>query len=112
MRYVVRHILAVQNQSLSLGQIARNTQTQFVNRDSSKVHVNTEWFYEHYCSDRHNGIEDWVIMLIGSADTLKQLRSKELCRMHKVKTHVLTKGMFIKRFENSKQTACFPYIVK
>ena len=71
-------------------------------RDSSKVHVNTEWFYEHYCSDRHNGIEDWVIMLIGSADTLKQLRSKELCRMHKVKTHVLTKGMFIKHFENSK----------
>ena len=25
-------------------------------------------FHEHYCSDRHNGIEDWVITLIDSAD--------------------------------------------
>ena len=24
-------------------------------------------FHEHYCSDRHNGIEDWVITLIDSA---------------------------------------------
>ena len=27
-------------------------------------------FHEHNCSDRHNGIEDWVITLIDSADTL------------------------------------------
>ena len=23
---------------------------------------------EHYCSDRHNGIEDWVIILIDSTE--------------------------------------------
>ena len=28
-------------------------------------------FNEHYCSDRHNGIEDQVITLIDSGDTLK-----------------------------------------
>ena len=27
----------------------------------------------HYSSDRHNGIEDWVITLIDSADALKEL---------------------------------------
>ena len=35
-------------------------------------------FHEHYCSDRHNGIKDWVITMIDSADTLKELRRKEL----------------------------------
>ena len=44
-------------------------------------------FHEHYCSDRHNGIEDWVITLIDSADTLKELRRKELYWMHKLKTY-------------------------
>ena len=34
-------------------------------------------FHEHYCSDRHNGIEDCVFTLIDSADTLKELRRKE-----------------------------------
>ena len=45
-------------------------------------------FHEHYCSDRHNGIEDWVITLIDSADTLKELRKKELYWMYKLKTYV------------------------
>ena len=35
-------------------------------------------FHEHYCSDSHNVIEDWVITLIDSADTLKELRRKKL----------------------------------
>ena len=35
-------------------------------------------FHKHYCSDRHVGLEDWVIILIDSADTLKELRRKEL----------------------------------
>ena len=42
-------------------------------------------FNEYYCSDRHIGIEDWVITLIESAGTLKELRRKEL-------------GMSMKRF--------------
>ena len=37
--------------------------------------------------DRHNGIQDWVITLIGSADTLKELRKKELYWMYKLKTY-------------------------
>ena len=28
-------------------------------------------FHEHYCSDRHSGVEDWIITMIDSADTLK-----------------------------------------
>ena len=44
-------------------------------------------FHRHYCSDRHNGIEDWVISLIHGANILKELRRKELYRMHKLKTY-------------------------
>ena len=43
-------------------------------------------FHEHYCSDRHNGIQDSVIILIDSANTLKELRKKELHWMYKLKT--------------------------
>ena len=44
-------------------------------------------FHEHYCLDRHNGIEDWVFTLIDSAHTLKELRRKELYCMYKLKTY-------------------------
>ena len=44
-------------------------------------------FHEHYCSDRHSGIEDWVITLIDRADTLKELRRKELYWMYRLKTY-------------------------
>ena len=44
-------------------------------------------FHEQYCSDRHNCIQDWVITLIVSADTLKELRRKELYWIHKLKTY-------------------------
>ena len=42
-------------------------------------------FHEHYCSDRHNGIEDWVITLIDIAD--KELRMKKLYWMYRLKTY-------------------------
>ena len=44
-------------------------------------------FYEHYCSDIHKGKEDWVITLIDSAETLKELRTKELYWMYRLKTY-------------------------
>ena len=44
-------------------------------------------FHEHYCSYRHNGIEVRVITLIDSADTLKELRRKELYWIYKLKTY-------------------------
>ena len=50
-------------------------------------------FHEHYCSDKHNGIEDLFITLIESAD--RKLMRKEL--------HCMSmKGMSMKRFKNIK----------
>ena len=40
----------------------------------------------NYCSDRHNGVEAWVVTFIDSADTLKKLRRKELYWMYKLKS--------------------------
>ena len=48
-------------------------------------------FHEHYCSDKHNGIEDLFITLIESAD--RKLMRKELHWMS-------MKGM--SRFKNIK----------
>ena len=62
-------------------------------------------FHEHYCSDRHKVIEDWAITLIDSADTLKELRKKELYWMYKLKIYngtVLMTGMFMKLFLKNK----------
>ena len=51
-------------------------------------------------------MQDWVITLIDSADTLKELRRrKELYCMFRLKTYdrtVLMKGVPIKRFKNKK----------
>ena len=48
------------------------TQRKFMNKEAvPKQALKQKRFHEHYCSDRHNGIEDWVITLIDSADTLK-----------------------------------------
>ena len=40
-------------------------------------------------TDRHNDIEDWVITQVDSADTLRELRRKELYWMYKLKTYAL-----------------------
>ena len=75
------NILTVQKQSLGLGQITIrvHTQRKFVNKESVPMQaLKQKRFHERYCSDRHNGIENWVITLIDSADILKQLKRKEL----------------------------------
>ena len=46
-------------------------------------------FHKHYYSNRHNGIENWVITLIDSADTWRELQRKELHSMHRLKTYAL-----------------------
>ena len=62
----------------------KSTQRKFVNKEAvPKQALKQKRFHEHYCSDRHNGIENWVITLIDSADTLK-----ELYWMYKLKTYV------------------------
>ena len=66
----------------------KSTQRKFVNKEAVPKQVpKQKRFHEHYYSDRHNGIQDWVITLIDSADTLKMLRKKELYWMYKLKTY-------------------------
>ena len=66
----------------------KSTQQKFVSKEVAlKQTLKQKRFYEHYCSDRHSGIEDWIITLIDSADTLKDLRKKELHWMYRLKTY-------------------------
>ena len=66
----------------------KSTQRKFVNKEAvPKQALKQKRFHEHYCSDRHNGIQDWVITLIDSADTLKELRNKELYWMYKLNSN-------------------------
>ena len=55
----------------------KSTQRKFVNREVVPKHaLKQKHFHEHYCVDRHNDIQDCVITLIDSADTLKELSWK------------------------------------
>ena len=50
----------------------KSTQRKFMNKEAvQKQALKQKRCHEYYCSDRHNGIEDWVITLIDSGDTLK-----------------------------------------
>ena len=81
-------------------QYTGSTKTKFRSRANNyKIRRESLWakrqalkqkhFHEDYCSDRYNGIEDWVITLTDSADTLKELRRKKLYWMHKRKIYAL-----------------------
>ena len=66
----------------------KSTQRKFVNKEAvPKKALKQKRFHGHDCSDRCNGIEDWVITLIDSADTLKKLKKKELYWMYKLKAY-------------------------
>ena len=66
----------------------KSRQRKFVNKETfPKQALKHKRFHEHYCSDRLNGTVDWVITLIEGADTLKELRRKELYWMYKLKTY-------------------------
>ena len=65
----------------------KSTQRKFVNKEAVPKQALKQRFHEHYCSDRHNGIADWVITLIDSDDTLKELRRKGLYWIYKLKTY-------------------------
>ena len=73
MRYTASNILAVQTRSFkSRANNYHSTQKKFANKEAvSKKALKQKRFHEHYCSGRHNGIEDWGITLMDSADTLK-----------------------------------------
>ena len=64
----------------------KSTQRKFVNKETvPKQALKQKSFHEHYCSDRHNDIQDCIITLRDSAGTLKELRKKELYWMYKLK---------------------------
>ena len=66
----------------------KGTQRKFMNKEAvSKQALKQKCFHEDYCSDRHNGIEDWVITLTDSVDTLKELRRNKLYQMYRLKTY-------------------------
>ena len=67
----------------------RTQKKVFEQRGSSKASLKAKCFHKHYCSDRHNDIEDWVITLIDSADTLKEFRRKEMYWMYKLKSYAM-----------------------
>ena len=91
MIHEVSNILTVQKQRLGPGQItirAVSQNNQFLNKGAvPECALKEKRFHEHYCSERYNGIEVWFITLIDSADTLKELRRKELHWMYKIKTY-------------------------
>ena len=59
------------------GNCYKSTQTKFLNKEAvPKQALKQKRFHEHYCSDRHNGIEDWVVTLIDSAVTLKRVKEE------------------------------------
>ena len=61
----------------------KSTQRKFVNKEAvSKQALKQKTFHEYYCSDKYNDIQDWVITLIDRADTLKELKKKELHWMY------------------------------
>ena len=78
---MVSNILAVQTRSFKSG--ANNyhsTQKKFANKEAvSKKALKQKRFHEHYCSGRHRRLG---ITLMASANTLKELRGKELHWMH------------------------------
>ena len=45
-----------------------------------------EKFHKYFCGEGHSGIEDWEVILIDSAETEKELRTKELFWQYKLKT--------------------------
>ena len=66
----------------------KSTQRMLLKKDVVRKEIlKQKRFHKHYYSDRHNGIQDWVITLIDSADTLTELRKKELYWMYKLKAY-------------------------
>ena len=63
----------------------KSTQRKFMNKETvPKQALKQKRFHEHYCSYRNNGIENWVMTLIDSADALKELRRKEKYWMYRL----------------------------
>ena len=64
----------------------KSTQRKFVNKEAVPMEsLKEKRFHEDQCSDRHKDIEGWIITVIDSANTLKDLKKKDLLWVYKIK---------------------------
>ena len=65
----------------------KGTHRKFKNRKQvPKEALKQKLSDKHFCSDDHNGIQDWVITLIEQVDHEKFLRQRELFWAHNLDT--------------------------
>ena len=63
----------------------KSTHRKFKNKKQvPKKTLKQKVFHEHFCSDGHNGIQDWIIALIEQVDEERFLRQSELFWEHKL----------------------------
>ena len=55
-------------------------------RTKNKLSKKQKIFHEHFCSDDHNGIQEWVITSIEHVDDVKLLTQSEHFWAHKLET--------------------------
>ena len=51
-----------------------------------KSKLKQKYFHEHYCSEGHQGLENWSVTLIDHVEDLDSLRKKELYWINKLNT--------------------------
>ena len=51
-----------------------------------KSELKQKLFHEHYCSEGHQGIENWSVTLIDQVEDLDSLRKKELYWINRLNT--------------------------
>ena len=55
-------------------------------QEIKKSELKQKLFHEHYCSDGHDGFENWCVTLIDQVEDKKELRKKELYWINKLNT--------------------------
>ena len=93
-QYILQNIINVGNNTLVVPQPFRyrandykSTHRKFKNKKQvPKETFKQKIFHEHFSSDDHNGIQNWVITLIEQVDNEKFLRQKDLFWAHKLDT--------------------------
>ena len=68
----------------------RNFRKKYVEKDLAivikKSELKQKLFHEHYCSEGHQGIENWSVTLIDQVEDLDSLRKKELYWINRLNT--------------------------
>lgn len=65
----------------------KSTHLNFPKNVVPKLALRKKQFYEHFLTENHVGIEDWIITIFYYAENEKTLRQKELFWMLKLKTN-------------------------